>query len=181
MLGQLENQFRIPAWPLFARSREPARPAVAPRFAIWLPQLVALAALFAGCSQPSPPSPQDSQDRLVSASVGPFNESLTAAQGKKEPWSEDPVSIALRFADVDFRLPESLEFSQSRVTIQPEGVSLKVTVETTGLRDDSIEGQKVTVVLRRSGGGAWSVISASRGQRCWPGRGHTNYSAEPCQ
>jgi len=54
-----------------------------------------------------------------------------------------------------------------------------VTVSLDGLGDDSVRGQRVTLVFEPNGS-AWQLVSAKSEQRCWPGRGHQDYSPELC-
>jgi hypothetical protein len=46
--------------------------------------------------------------------------------------------------------------------------------------DDSVSGYRYTFVMTRPHPGTWSVTSAKQSWRCWPGRGHRDFSVEPC-
>lgn len=55
--------------------------------------------------------------------------------------------------------------------------TVEVTITETGLPDDSVEGRKTILTLRR-GNGIYGVISVKEAYRCY--RGHKNWSAEIC-
>lgn len=48
-----------------------------------------------------------------------------------------------------------------------------------GLADDSIRGERLVFVFERQGSG-WGLRHAGRQVRCWPGRGHQDWTPEPC-
>jgi hypothetical protein len=57
-----------------------------------------------------------------------------------------------------------------------------VTVEVTldGLLDDSLRAQRYVLVFDLVADDDWRLTSAVATQRCQPGRGHQDFSAEPC-
>ena len=46
--------------------------------------------------------------------------------------------------------------------------------------DDSVAESRYQVVFTRQPDGSWRIASATRAQRCQPGRGHQEYTAAPC-
>ena len=149
-----------------------------------------LVTVCAGCSKPAQPvrpsvavptAPVAAEpDQLAPVAVAEFNQEVLAAQARKEAWTDDPVQVALRFTADDWKRPEEWEFHQRHISLQREGPKVSVTVTTTGFHDDSIEGEKFVLVLQKTAHGAWNLASASKGWRCWPERGHTNYSTVRC-
>jgi hypothetical protein len=56
-----------------------------------------------------------------------------------------------------------------------------ITLEETGIPDDSIEGRKVIIQLIEDVGEVWKAVSIKETYRCWQGRGHETWSAEACK
>jgi hypothetical protein len=56
----------------------------------------------------------------------------------------------------------------------------ELTLVESGLMDDSILGRKVIMYLAQANG-AWKIISLKENYQCRNGRGHENWSADPCQ
>ena len=54
-----------------------------------------------------------------------------------------------------------------------------VTIEASGLMDDSVSAEKTvfTMVYQND---RWEIVNRVTTQRCWPGRGHQDFSAQPC-
>jgi len=48
------------------------------------------------------------------------------------------------------------------------------------LLDDSVRAQRYVLRLERQADGTWRLRSARWAQRCWPGRGHQDFSPQPC-
>jgi hypothetical protein len=49
-----------------------------------------------------------------------------------------------------------------------------------GLLDDSVRARRYTVELQRDQSMKWRVRDADWAQRCQPGRGHQDFSAQNC-
>jgi len=58
--------------------------------------------------------------------------------------------------------------------------TVQLTLREEGRMDDSVEGRQVVMQLRKDGGDM-RVTSIRENYRCWPGRGHENWSAAPCK
>ncbi len=66
-------------------------------------------------------------------------------------------------------------------TLRARPAHATVMLTTTGLADDSVQDERVRAATVRQGDGTWVVASAGRQVRCQRGRGHTGWSAAPCQ
>ena len=105
-----------------------------------------------------------------------FNESLRKEMNVASVMSNDPVIVALKFIgphqgreQTIVRRNESAEAADST----------EINITTEGLLDDSVRGVKYKIILKKTNN-LWSVQSAGKSVKCWPGRGHTNYSSKPC-
>lgn len=86
------------------------------------------------------------------------------------------ASDAATVARLLFRLAED----QAEVRqVDDDGQSTVTLTVDTSMVDDSVSSQRFEAVLERSGAG-WHVLEARWSQACRSGRGHTDYSAEPC-
>lgn len=54
-----------------------------------------------------------------------------------------------------------------------------VTIEVSELPDDSVSAEK-TVFTMSYQNDRWQIVNQVKTQRCWPGRGHTDFSEQPC-
>lgn len=54
-----------------------------------------------------------------------------------------------------------------------------VTIEASGMQDDSVSAEK-TVFTMRHLDGKWQIVNRIKTQRCWPGRGHQEFSEQRC-
>ena len=128
---------------------------------------------------PKPLTPSQ-PDQLSARDVTPLNIQIGVARSIGETWVNDPMQVVLHCVVPDTAAPESWEFGERHISLKYEKQQLRVTIETTGFWDDSVAADKQVVVLSQDAGGDWSLNSLSFGERCWPGRGHTNYSTGPC-
>lgn len=129
---------------------------------------------------PEPSTPAAPADSFEARDVRPLNERILAAAGKGEAWVRDPLAVVLHELFPENASPESWEFGERRIDLKRDGDALLVTVETIGCEDDSVAAEKHLVRLIRSPAGVWTLESLRAGHRCWPGRGHPQYSADPC-
>lgn len=72
-----------------------------------------------------------------------------------------------------------LECSQVVASVTKQGSIIYVTATYEGLRDDSQSAERKTAVATY-GSGKWTLGEVTVTQQCWPGRGHQDYSSEPC-
>lgn len=61
-----------------------------------------------------------------------------------------------------------------------DGASPVIAVETTGLLDDSVAATQHRIVVERGADGRFRFVSGTYGFRCAEGRGHQDFSTEPC-
>lgn len=108
-----------------------------------------------------------------------FNAKIKKAKANNESWVSSPLSVMLNFtgADVD----SNAKSVRSKKLGTGENVQdVMVTVEEDGLMDDSVSGT-ITILRMKKVEGLWQVYKATEAWKCWKGRGHETYSAEPCK
>jgi hypothetical protein len=109
-----------------------------------------------------------------SASVEAFAEYQESVD---EDWERSTLLIAAEYLDVDDVDASRKAIEASR---EEEGTPDEtVVVELDGLLDDSVRAQRWTLELE-SAGDVYRLVAARRALRCQPGRGHEDFSAEPC-
>ncbi len=137
---------------------------------------VALAAFASGCSGndervwSGPPQP--AADGSVSvAEFAAYQEAVD------EAWERSAVLVAAQFTAVGETRATSkgIRASSSEEGTGPE----TVTVTFDGLLDDSVRAERWTLELEPSGS-VYRLVSARLERRCQPGRGHEEFSPEPC-
>ncbi len=107
--------------------------------------------------------------------VAAFNEHVERAGGG---WTRSPLLVAINFLAID---GQGAGKTTIEVEATPEGGDeAAVTVTLDGLLDDSVRAHRTAVALERQADGSWRLRSARREQRCWPERGHEDFSTEPC-
>jgi hypothetical protein len=137
--------------------------------------LLATALALAGCgtdarSWPGPdvPSPDG---RLEVAS---FNEHLSGGGSESDG---SPLALATEYLRLE---DTSAATTTVVVSAAAEGRGpSRVAVTLDRLLDDSVRALRYELALERTPDG-WRLRSATVAQRCWPGRGHTRFSPEPC-
>jgi hypothetical protein len=137
---------------------------------------VLVAALAAGCGGEDDKRAW-SPDRVgpnVGALVADFN---AYAADVDESWERSPVLLAGEFLRLDRRQATRTFMEAETPGEGTEAATVTVTLE--GLLDDSIAAERFQLGLVRDGE-AWKLDTAAWAQRCAPGRGHEDFSAEPC-
>lgn len=110
--------------------------------------------------------------------VQEFNAQVSAAHtDTEETWTNSALQVALRFIGDHERIAHrSIE-----IHARPERFdTVTVVVTEEGLLDDSVDGHRYRLSLRRTPEGHWGIESAQKSRKCKPGRGHQSYSNEPC-
>lgn len=122
-----------------------------------------------GSEWAGPPRP----DGGGSVSIGGFNDYLDA-NGEA---ASSPVVAATRF----LRLDRTAGTTTSVIAHSTEEGSGPTTVVVTldRLPDDSIRAERYLLAFTQSNG-EWRLASAVSARRCWPTRGHQDFSTEPC-
>jgi hypothetical protein len=120
---------------------------------------------------PPPPPPGEELD------VTAFNRRIERAAEADSPWVRSPAFVAIQYTG------DSCECAKSSLEVQNEPERFdeaEVIVVHDGLMDDSIRGYRYRLAMKRDERGVWSLTSIRRAWRCWPGRGHEDYSTERC-
>lgn len=119
-----------------------------------------------------PPMPVEGSGQI---SVAEFNDFVEVS---RSGWSRSPRRAAFEFLRLD-----DPEASTTTIVMEtnPEGVEQAVvTVTLEGLLDDSVGAVQYVLVFEQVEGGTYLLVSARWTQQCAPGRGHREFSAEPC-
>ena len=138
--------------------------------------LVAAAAL-AGCGSSEEPTwagpPAPGAYGLVST-----REFSAYQNDVDEPWERSAVMAAAQFLRLDQRtaVRTTIDASASGEGGGPQ--SVVVTLE--GLMDDSVRTERWTLGFEEGPEGTYVLSAATREQRCYPRRGHQDYSSRPC-
>jgi hypothetical protein len=124
----------------------------------------------AGEAWPGPPRP--APDGQVA--VDGFNDYAQSAQAS---WTRSALLSTAEFLRLEDR-----EGTTSVVLEQPAegGSRTDVMVTEDGLLGDSIRATRYVLDFERQEDGRWRLLSARWSQRCWPNRGHQDFSPEPC-
>ena len=93
-------------------------------------------------------------------------------------WTRSPLLMAVEF--LGLRSPEAATTSIDLESAAEGRDDAAVTVKLDGLLDDSVRGVRTVLALDRQADETWRLRSARREQRCWPERGHQEWSPEPC-
>lgn len=107
----------------------------------------------------------------------PVEEFVAFQEDADERWERSTALVAGEFLRLD-------ETVASRTVVDadagPEGGGpATVTVTLVGLLDDSVAARRYVLQLRRDGE-TWTLDSATWAQRCQQGRGHQDFTPEPC-
>ena len=132
----------------------------------------------------SPSEAQSAADLLLSVPVASseprdyaeFNATIARAVANGEPWPQDPVAVARRFAGwgVERLAIWTIEGAGER----PSRYEIRAIAD--GFHDDSVRGERLEISLERSADETWRITAARVSWRCWPDRGHESFAIEPC-
>jgi len=113
---------------------------------------------------------------FASLPVEPYAEQLANGTREREPWSTDPVSIALELLGP---FPgRSVGITKTDGPGEAPRTS-SVTIVQDGLPDDSVAGVWHRLSLVRGDDGSWSIVSVERAFRCARG-GPDAFQSELC-
>ncbi len=140
--------------------------------------LVVAVLALAGCGSSSGPKAGWSGPAPASAdgtlAVGDFNNFLA---GDGQAFAASPVMAATEF----LRLDQVDAGKTTIVSSTPGEVRAQASVVVTldGLLDDSVRATRYEMELDRPNSD-WRLSSAKLAYRCQPGRGHADFSTQPC-
>lgn len=124
------------------------------------------------------PLPPDLPAPLPESGTLPVDAFNAYTASVDERWERDLGALVGVFVDAGATDAAHRSFE---ATTRGEGSAATATLVLDGLFDDSVRARRYDVELRKLGNGAWELLSASWSQRCRAGRGHQDFSPEPCQ
>lgn len=90
---------------------------------------------------------------------------------------EDPKTTILE----EFGFSQMQESQNQEIeAICPDSNQVIVTLTQTGLLDDSVAGMRYRAEFTSHEEGSWQLLWLGRQQKCYPGRGNTDWSTELC-
>jgi hypothetical protein len=108
----------------------------------------------------------------------PVDDFNAYAESVDESWERDLAAITDRFLGPATGDAQSRSF---QATAAGEGTgSATVSLRLDGLLDDSVRSRSYDLTLSRRADGTWRIDTARWAQRCHEGRGHQDFSPEPC-
>jgi hypothetical protein len=120
---------------------------------------------------PGPPKPR--ADGTIP--IADFNAYLV---GDGQAFATSPTAAVTEFLGLD---ESSASVTTMRATSPGEVRNFSEVVTTLeGLLDDSVKASRYTVELQRNDAMQWRLRAAEWAQSCQTGRGHQDYSPEPC-
>lgn len=97
------------------------------------------------------------------------------AERVDEPWERDLAALTQEFLALREQESSNRSFNSTS-----SGDSATATLLVDGLGDDSVRARSYELTFERRADGTWRIVSASWAQRCHEGRGHQEFSPEPC-
>ena len=97
------------------------------------------------------------------------------AESVDEPWERDLAALTQEFLALREQESSTRSFNSTS-----SGDSATATLLVDGLGDDSVRARSYELTFERRADGTWRIVSASWAQRCHEGRGHQEFSPEPC-
>lgn len=106
-----------------------------------------------------------------------FKQIFAKSLKNNEQWLKDPLQVTLKFLG-----PFEGGFQTiSRKNDNSENpTKAEIIVIEDGVLDDSLRGARFRFVLHKNTKGIWQIKSGEHSFRCWPKRGHQNFSTELC-
>ena len=108
----------------------------------------------------------------ASLPVDAFN---ARAESVDEPWERDLAALTDEFLALREQESGSRSFQSTS-----SGDTATATLLVDGLGDDSVRARSYELTFERRADGTWRIVTASWAQRCHEGRGHQDFSPEPC-
>ncbi|GHN00420.1 hypothetical protein WSM22_19090 [Cytophagales bacterium WSM2-2] len=124
-------------------------------------------AIFTSCNR-------DNVDSFIVEDPQAYNDQIAGWYAEGKSWTNDPILIAREL----FR-PDGPD-RKTIIDFEPgENDAATITLTREGLSDDSVGGEMRIIELEKAGG-TWTIKKIRLGFKCWDGRGHQNYSGQPC-
>ncbi|MEN9231912.1 MAG: hypothetical protein Q6L68_13490 [Thermostichus sp. DG02_5_bins_236] len=90
----------------------------------------------------------------------------------------EPAQIGIELLQRYRQEPEGRQGESLHIRYFPnQRAEILITLE--GLADDSVQGKRYRLEIGWTEAG-WQMETVGSQQRCWPGRGHQNWSNQPC-
>jgi hypothetical protein len=105
----------------------------------------------------------------------PVNAFNARAESVDEAWERDLEATTAEFLALEEQEGGSRSFQS---TSSGDRASASLLVD--GLGDDSVRARRYELTFSRRDDGTWMIESATWVQRCHEGRGHQDFSPEPC-
>jgi hypothetical protein len=109
------------------------------------------------------------------SNVLPVDAFNARAESVDEPWERNLAKVTDEFLALEPQENSSRSFQSTS-----SGDTASATLVIDGLGDDSVRARRYELTFTRRDDGTWKVESARWAQRCHEGRGHQDFSAEPC-
>jgi hypothetical protein len=88
-------------------------------------------------------------------------------------WAQEPELLALQLT------PSTSDSAEKQIDFDDSEAPV-ITITTTGLLADSADATQLVVTTERADGGLLRFVSVTYRFRCVEGRGHQNFSVDPC-
>ena len=111
----------------------------------------------------------------TSAGTLPVDAFNARAESVDEAWERDLQATTDEFLALEEQEGGSRSFQSTS-----SGDTARASLLVDGLGDDSVRARRYELAFSRREDGTWKIESASWVQRCHEGRGHQDFSAEPC-
>lgn len=116
--------------------------------------------------------------KFESVDIAPINRTIANAARRNRGWVKSPMQVVARLVG------EMSEIRTRTMKLEypavEENNTMKVWITNDGLMDDSVQAESFVFDLKKDSRGVWSVVSGQKSWKCWQGRGHTDFSAVPC-
>lgn len=106
-------------------------------------------------------------------------ENTSAKHANKSYGNNYPLQLALHSMDESFQVNTSNLKVIQHVNSAESPDRAVIEIEETELLDDSVFAEKTVFTMNYKKDG-WTIISQIKMQQCWPGRGHQDFSEQPC-
>jgi hypothetical protein len=143
---------------------------------------VCCAAALAGCGIRVPAESERAAELLAvpvestkPLPIVEFNEKSAAAMAAGQTWPRDPLAVTSQLTGAAGR---TAVWAIRGLGEHP--TRYDITAIADGFTDDSVSGERFDMTVELGPDGAWSVTAAQVSWRCWPGRGHEDFSTARC-